>query len=285
LLGCWAIVAIGQAALGQVTDAQGGPAPDAGETLGYRVNYRPSDTAPWQVYAQTRSLANANAIADEVKQSGYQAEVVSAATPSPQPYPDAADYSASNYYPTSNFASDYNYYNVPLGGLYNYGWYGGYHPWWGYRARPWYAWNGGNYWHSGWWRGYGWNRGWGAGWHNGWNSAHRLWNENHADRASHEAYFERHDRNAHHTNPSHHATAGHHTPGHQAAAFHGNRGAADHRGTGHFQIGGRNMGRNTSGHHPAGHAAMGHVAGGQHAGGHPSPGGHAAGHHAAHLDP
>ena len=79
-------------------------------TAQYRVNYRPSDTDPWQLYAQSRDPARANTIAAGGPPEGYQAEVVDDATPVPQFYPDAADTSASNYYPTSNWAADYNQY-------------------------------------------------------------------------------------------------------------------------------------------------------------------------------
>src|SRR5262245_59022826 len=128
----------------------------------YRVNYRPTETDPWQLYGGTRSLDKANTIAHEVRQTGYQAEVVDDATPVPQFYPDVADTSASNYYPTSNWAADYNHYNVP-GGNYGYGWYGGWNPWYRHRIYPSYGWNSGRYVQNGWWRGHGWNTGWNSG--------------------------------------------------------------------------------------------------------------------------
>jgi hypothetical protein len=93
----------------------------AATAVKYRVNYRPSDADPWQLYAQSRDLSKANAIAAEVRQTGYQAGVVDDATPVPQFYPDATDTSASGYYPTSNWAADYNQCVVP-GGNYGYGW-------------------------------------------------------------------------------------------------------------------------------------------------------------------
>ena len=93
----------------------------------YRVNYRPSRGDPWQLYAETRNLEQANTIASGVKQSGYQAQIVDDLTPAPQPYPDASETSASSYYPTSNWAADYNRYIVP-GASYNYGCYGGWNP-------------------------------------------------------------------------------------------------------------------------------------------------------------
>src|SRR3954447_4181091 len=114
------------------------PAGTALETARYRVNYRPSGTDPWQFYADSRDHAKADAIAAEVRQSGYQAEVVDDATPVPQFYPDGANSSASNYYPTSNWAADYNHYVVP-GGNYSYGWYGGFNPWYRHRLYPGYA--------------------------------------------------------------------------------------------------------------------------------------------------
>ncbi len=76
--------------------------------LRYRVNYRPAASDPWQLYAETRSLAKANSLVSGVRNAGYQTEVVSDLTPSPQPYPDALETSASRYYPTSNWANDYN---------------------------------------------------------------------------------------------------------------------------------------------------------------------------------
>ena len=44
--------------------------------LRYQVNYRASATDPWQLYASTRNLNNANSIAAEVKSTGYQTQVV-----------------------------------------------------------------------------------------------------------------------------------------------------------------------------------------------------------------
>src|SRR5207248_1790437 len=64
--------------------------------LRYRVNYRPSDKDPWQLYAETRSRDKANTIASEVRESGYRAQVVDDLTPAPQPYPDASETSASD---------------------------------------------------------------------------------------------------------------------------------------------------------------------------------------------
>src|SRR5262249_15909782 len=110
---------------------QDGQARAGSNSLRYRVNYRPSPNDPWQLYSETRSLEKANMIASEVKESGYQAQVVDDLTPSHQPYPDASETSASSYYPTSNWTADYNYYVVP-GRQYNYGWYGGWNPWYGY---------------------------------------------------------------------------------------------------------------------------------------------------------
>ncbi len=220
-----ALIAIGQ------TDS-GGTSTTHGQR--FRVNYRPTSGDPWQVYAESRDRARADSIADEVRQSGYQAEVVSGATPVPQFYPDATQSSASNYYPTSNWAADYNQYNVPGGG-YGYGWYGGWNPWYRHRVYPGYAYNSGRYWNNGWWRGHGWNGGWGgagAVWGEGWNNSHRNWNYNHADRG-HYAHHEHHSSAAHHGYANHRATAGHHQSGHHAAAWHGNHHGGEHRGHGH----------------------------------------------------
>ena len=115
--------------------AQQGLAGGGSNPLTYRVNYRPSDNDPWQLYAETRSLDKANTIASGVKESGYQSQVVDDLTPFVQPFPDASQTSASSYYPTSNWAADYNNYIVP-GRSYNYGWYGGWNPWYGYRSYP-----------------------------------------------------------------------------------------------------------------------------------------------------
>ena len=167
----------------------------------YQVNYRPSANDPWQLYAATRGLDKANAIAAEVQSTGYLAQVVNNLTPSPQPYPDAAETSASSYYPTSNWSSDYNYYIVP-GRSYNYGWYGGWNPRYGYRSYPNYWWNGnrsfygagygGHYWGGGWRRGGGWG---GAGWSGGaWSGNHRNWNNSHVDRGTHNASHEQQQR-------------------------------------------------------------------------------------------
>ena len=129
------------------------------KSLRYRVNYRPTGSDPWQLYSETRSLDKANTIASGVRESGYQAQVIDDLTPAAQRYPDASETSASNYYPTSNWAADYNRYIVPGGG-YNYAWYGGWNPMYGYRSYPNYWWNGGNSWTSGFWPGHYWNNGW-----------------------------------------------------------------------------------------------------------------------------
>ena len=260
----------------------------------YQVNYRPTANDPWQLYAATRGLDKANAIATELQSTGYQAQVVNSLTPSPQPYPDAAETSASRYYPTSNWSSDYNYYMVPGGNFNNYGWFGGWNPGYGYRSYPNYWWNGnrsfygagygGHYWGGGWRRGGGWG---GAGWSGGaWNGNHRNWNNAHVDRGTHNASHERNSANAHHQYHAQHNSAGHHQPGHHAAARHASNASAGHRGTGHRggATGARTAGHRSTAHRAAGHAARGHGArgGGGH---HSSPGGHAAGHHAAHHDP
>src|SRR5581483_3258158 len=116
--------------------------------------------------------------------------------PTPQPYPDAAATSASNYYPTSNWASDYNYYNVPGGSNYGYNWYGGWNPWNRVGVYNTYAYNGGRSWTGGWWRGGGWTSGWnrggGYGWGGGWSGSHRNWNYSHGDRYSHSGYGDHH---------------------------------------------------------------------------------------------
>lgn len=263
------------AALGQSTS----------ETPRYRVNYRPDDKAPWQLYAETRSQDKANAIAAEVKQTGYLAEVVSGTTPLPQPYPDVENTSASGYYPTSNWTSDYNQYVVPGGG-YNYGWYGGWNPWYRHRVYGSYVGGFGRNWNNGWYRGHGWNRGLNRGydWNTGWNHSHRGYNYNHASRRSHFAHHERHEQHAHHGFASHRATTGHHAAGHHAAAWHGSHSAYGHRGTGHFAHGARTGGHRANGHRAGGHAMRGHRGGGGR-GQHNSAGRHAGGHHARHLDP
>ncbi len=128
----WVIVAAAASAGAQ---GQPGPGQTATNPLRYQVNYRAAASDPWQLYASTRSLEKANAIAAEVKSTGYETQVVDNLSPAPQPYPDAAETSASRYYPTSNWASDYNYYVVP-GQTYNYGTFGGWNPWYGYRCVP-----------------------------------------------------------------------------------------------------------------------------------------------------
>jgi hypothetical protein len=261
-----------------------GQAPDSSSAVAsatrYRVNYRAADSAPWQVYAEARTRDKADAIAAEVRQSGYQAEVVSNQNPTPQAYPDASDYSASGYYPTSNWASNYNTYVVPGGGSYNYGWYGGWHPWYRYNVYPGYWWNSGRYWHNGWWRGHGWNHGWNRG-YGGWNASHRNWNHSHSDRGSHHTHSEHHAAQAHHGYHPSRMTTGHHSAGHHAAARHAAHAGGEHRGTGHFGHGARTAGHNAAGHRAAGHAVRGHAGGGRHA----SAGRHAGAHHAAHHDP
>jgi hypothetical protein len=258
---------------------------DGGANAGaarYRVNQRPSDKDPWQLYLETRSRSKADTIASEVRASGYQAQVVDDLTPAPQAYPDAADTSASSYYPTSNWAADYNSYIVP-GGNYGYGWYGGFNPWYRNRVYPNYWWNGGSAWNSGWWRGHHWNGGWNRG--EGWNSSHRHWNRSHADRGSHYAHHEHHSQDAHHMYHPQHASVGHHTSGHHAAARHASNASADHRGTGHRGAGARTAGHRAGGHQAGGHAARGHAGGGRAGGHNNSAGRHAAGQHGRHLDP
>ena len=257
-------------------------APRAG-SVRYRVNYRATGQDPWQVYSETKNRTKAESVAAEVRASGYQAEVVNDLTPSPQPYPDPAETSASGYYPTSNWAADYNTYVVP-GGNYNYGWYGGYNPLYGHRHYSNYWWNGGNSGYGGGWGGHWWNRGWhhGEGW-----GAHRHWNNSHAHRGSHFAHHERHGQHAHHMYHPHRNTAGHHTAGHHAAARHASNHSAEHRGTGHRNAGARTAGHRAAGHHAAGHAARGHAGRGGRGGGgaHNTAGRHAGGQHARHLDP
>jgi hypothetical protein len=278
----WSVVlAPGGTARAQVP-AAGGPAQAGSAPLHYRVNYRPAASDPWQLYAETRSLDKANRIASEIGQSGYLTQVVDDLTPAPQPYPDAAVTSASGYYPTSNWAADYNSYVVP-GRSYNYGWYGGWYPWFGYRSYPNYWSNGGSSWNSGSWPGHYWNSGWRRG--AGWNSSHRYWNNSHADRGTHFANHERNSQNAHHMYHAQHASVGHHQAGYHAAARHASNASADHRGTGHRGAGARTAGHRAAGHRAAGHAARGHAGRGR-AGGHRnSPGRNAAGHHGRHLDP
>jgi hypothetical protein len=251
----------------------------------YRVNYRPGENDPWQLYAETRDLAKANKIADEVKESGYQAQVVDDLTPSAQPFPDAAETSASAYYPGSNWSADYNYYVVPGGRYNNYGWYGGWNPWYGFRLYPNYWWNGGRSWYSAGWPGHYWGHGWhrGAGWGAGWSGSHRYWNYSHPDRGTHSTYNDRHGEHAHHMYHAHHMAAGHHSPGHHAAARHSSHSSYAHRGIGHRGAGRRTAGHRGAAHHAAGHAARGGR--GHGAGGHHSPGRHAAGHHGRHHDP
>ncbi len=260
------------ASLGQTVPTQ-----PAQATVQYRVNYRPADTDAWQFYAQSRDPTRANTIAAEVRQTGYQAAVVDDATPVPQFYPDAANTSASNYYPTSNWAADYNHYVVP-GGNYGYGWYGGWNPWNRHHVYPSYTANSGRYPHNAMWRGGGWNGGWGQGngWGDGWNNSHRNWNANHADRGAHAAHHERHAAAAHHGYAPNRMTTGHHQAAHHAAAWHGNHHAAAHRGTGHFAVGARTAGRRGAAHRAGGHGGAGR---------HASAGRHAGGMHARHLDP
>jgi hypothetical protein len=252
----------------------------------YRVNYRPSDTDPWQLYAQTRSLENANKIADDVRQSGYQAEVVDDATPVPQPYPDASDYSASDYYPISNYASTYNTYMLPGGG-YNYGWYGGWYPGYRHHFYAGYWGNSGRYWHNGWWRGHGWNGGWNRGYGDGWNTSHRNWNYNHADRSSHLNHHERVNRNVHRMDNFHQLTTGHHAAGHYGAAWHAGHQVSGHHGGGHYANGRRTAGHQARAHFAGGHAGRGHAraAGGRGGGQRTSPGRNAGGQSARHNDP
>ncbi len=251
----------------------------AASSVRYRVNYRPGASDTWQLYTETRAISKANTIADEMRQAGYQVQVVDNTAPVAQFYPDAADTSASGYYPTSNYAADYNTYVVPGGGN-GYGWYGGWYPWYRHRVYPNYWWNGGSYWHSGGWGAHNWSHGWNHSYHWGdhWNHSHRNWNHSHADRGSHHTHSEHHAAAAHHGYAGHRATAGHHTAGHHAAAAHANQHSADHRGTGHAGHAGRTGGSGRG----AAHAAAGHARGG---GGHGTAGRHAGGMHAAHMDP
>src|SRR5258708_4704936 len=94
-LGWWIAACCGQLAWAQAQPGppqaqQGAERPQGQDaSLRYRVNYRPSETNPWQVYSETRSLEQANAIAADVRSSGYLAEVVDSSTPAPQMFPDA----------------------------------------------------------------------------------------------------------------------------------------------------------------------------------------------------
>jgi hypothetical protein len=258
------------------------------QPLQYRVDFRVDSNDPWQTYSRVRSKDKAEAIAKDVRESGYQVEVVNDLTPAPQPLPDAAATSASALYPNSNWAADYNYYNVPGGQANHSGWFGGYVPGYASRVYPGYAWSGGRSWHNGFWRGHNWNRGWNRGWNGagwwggggwngggGWSGSHRNWNNSHADRGSHESHGERSGRHTHQSSHTHDATAGHHTAGHHAAAHHANNASGDHHGTGHHGAGAR-----TAGNHGGAH----HGTGGHH-GGNGGAGHHSAGHSGRHQDP
>ena len=234
----------------------------------YRVNYRPTDTTSGSSTPRRAASTRPTLIAAEVRGSGYQSQVVNDLTPLPHVFPDFAETSASRYYPTSNWASDYNYYVVPGTG-YNYGWYGGYNPTYGYRYYPNYWWNGGT---SGWGGGWG-GHYWGGGWHRGegFSSSHRNWNYSHVNRGTHDPNSERHSDNAHHQYHPQHTSAGHHQPGHHAAARHASNHSGDHRGNSHARAGGaRTAGHRGAAHHAAGHASRGHAgrgAGGRGGGG------------------
>jgi len=273
-----ALAVVGLEPTQQPFPAASGTNPPGSNIVRYRVNYRPSASDPWQLYTEARTLNKANTIAAEMRQAGYQAEVVDTSTPVPQFFPDAADTSASGYYPTSNYAADYNSYIVP-GGNYGYGWYGGWYPWYRHRVYPSYWWNGGRSWTGGWWGTHNWSHGWNHAynWGDAWNHSHRNWNYSHRDRGTHATRSEHHANAAHHGFAAHRATAGHHMAGHHAAAWHGNHQAAGHRGTGHFAHGARTGGRRGAAHRGAGHARGGH--------GHRTAGRHSGGMHARHMDP
>ncbi len=286
-------------ALSCLQDPPAPPEPGLGEALGaqsrvdrsaamqsrrFRVQYRADSGANWQDYLETRSKEKADTVAKEMKESGYQAQVVNDQTPAPQPYPDQDNTSASGYYPASNYASDYNTYLVP-GGNYGYTSYSGWNP--GYR-HYWFPgyWNGGSSWGwgGGWWGGHGWHGGWHRGyhWHDGWHHGHRSYNHSHANRGTHYAHHERHANQAHHAYNNHRNTAGHHMAGHHAAAHHATSHTADHRGTGHHPAGARNGGRRAGAHSANGHAFRGGRGGGGRGN---SAGRNAAGAHGRHLDP
>jgi hypothetical protein len=268
---------------GAAQDQGRGAAPSTPRAPRWRVQYRPSDGDPWQDYLATRNRTKATNVAQELQESGYQAQVVDDTTPSPQPYPDAEDTAPSNYYPTSNWASDYNTYIVP-GGNYGYGWYGGWFPGYRHRVYPGYWWNGGSYWHRGWWRGHGWNGAWNRGyhWNDGWNHSHRLYNRNHDDHGTHYAHHENHENHAHRLYNHHANTTGHHTAGYHAAARHAGWHNYAHRGTTHFGNGHANAGHRAFNHQAGGHAFRGGRGGG---GRFNSGGRHGAGFHGRHLDP
>ena len=273
------------------TPGSGRPGQTATNPLRYQVNYRATANDPWQLYASTRSLRKANAIAAEVKSTGYLTRCRQQPDARPAAItPILRRPSASRYYPTSNWSSDYNYYVVP-GGNYNYGWYGGWNPWYGYRSYPNYWWNGGrsyygagwggHYWGGGWRRGGGWG---GAGWSGGaWSGNHRNWNNSHVDRSTHGATMSgTANRLIISTTPQQHS-AGHHQPGHHAAARHASHASAEHRGAGHRGSGAAPAPAAIE--RAAHHAARGHGGGARWRRHRRSPGGHAAAHHAGHHDP
>lgn len=246
--------------------SQGGVSEQQAGRVPFRVEYRASDRAPWLTYAAARTREKADAIAAEVRETGYQAKVATPGSPSPLPHADGSLYRTSAMNPSVTYENDYNTYQP--GSSYGYNWYGGWHPWWRSHWYHGYTWNNGGYWHNGWWRGH--------GWHDG----HRSWNHRYGDRRSHFAHHERAHDAQHHQWNHHHNAAGHHFAGHHGAARHGTRHAGSHPGTHHAA-----HGRGVAGHHGAhpagGHAARGHAGGGHHT----SPGRHAGGHHGTHHDP
>ena len=130
------LLAVGDADPNQTqTGGVSTPAPAANGIPGaarYRVNSGPRPADPWQLYAESRSLAKANGIADECASRGYLAEVVDNSTPAPQFYPRGCRDQCLGLLSDLEFRGRLQ----PVcraGGLVRYGWYGGWNP--GYRHR------------------------------------------------------------------------------------------------------------------------------------------------------
>ncbi len=200
--------------------------------LRYRVNYRPSASDPWQLYAETRNLDKANAIAAEVQGSGYQAQVVErpdACCRSPIPMPPkparrdiirrrtgrlitttilcrAGWLQLRNCTAAGTPATAID--RIPITG--------------GTAAVRGTAATGPA------------TTGAAAGGAVGaCIPVIATGTTAHADRGTHYASNERHSQSAHHMYHAQHASAGHHSPGHHAAARHASNASSAHRGTGH----------------------------------------------------
>jgi hypothetical protein len=170
------------------------------EAAQYRVNYRISATAPWALYTTTPDQAGAVQAAAQLRQSGFQAMVVTTGNPiavgTAYPAPVAGPF--TTYYNSTSYP--YVQGTTGVGAYYN-SWVNSGH--------------GGRWWHNGWHSGGAWH---GSDWHHNGNHA---WNHGGAHHANHHAAHQ-----VHHNGRVNKAQGGNHHAAHHA----GHHGGGHHGG-------------------------------------------------------